>query len=62
MPHFMIVFILYLNLLNHSWTKNVYFEEYGAFDILDKYGKRLCSNDTPKGFCRHFVKGELLAE
>ena len=38
------------------------FEEYGAFDILDKYGKRLCSNDTPKGFCRHFVKGELLAE
>ena len=34
MPHFMIVLIPHLNLLNLSWIKNIYhfFEEYGAFE------------------------------
>ena len=32
MPHFMIVLILYINLLNLSWDKKSSFEEYGAFN------------------------------
>ena len=32
MPHFMILLILYINLLNLSWIKKcLFFEEYGAF-------------------------------
>ena len=31
MPHFMIVLILYINLLNLSWIKNYIFEGYRAF-------------------------------
>ena len=31
MPHFMIVLILYINLLNLSWIKISIFEGYGAF-------------------------------
>ena len=31
MPHFMIILILYINLLNLSWIKMSIFEEYGAF-------------------------------
>ena len=32
MPHFVIVLILYINLLNFSWIKKMsIFEEYGAF-------------------------------
>ena len=36
MPHFMIVLILYMNLLNLSWIKikMSIFEEYGAFNPL----------------------------
>ena len=35
MPHFMIVLISYINLLNlPSLDKNVYFEEFGAFKEL----------------------------
>ena len=35
MPYFMIVFILYINLLNLSWIKKKsIFEEYGAFYIF----------------------------
>ena len=33
MPHFMIVLILYISLLNLSWTKMSIFEEYGAFNM-----------------------------
>ena len=31
MPHFMIVLLLYINLLNISWIKMSSFEEHGAF-------------------------------
>ena len=35
MPHFMIVLILYVNLLNLSWIKKMsIFEEYGTFNLL----------------------------
>ena len=33
MPHLMIVFILYTNILNLSWIIKCPFEEYGAFKI-----------------------------
>ena len=34
MPHFMIVLILYINILNLSWKKKMSsMEEYGAFNI-----------------------------
>ena len=40
MPHFMIVLILYINLLNLSWIKKVsIFEEYGAFNIEEYFQK-----------------------
>ena len=35
MPHFMIIFIPYINLLNLSWIKKMsIFEEYGAFKFV----------------------------
>ena len=34
MPRFMIVFILYINLLNQSSIKMSIFEEYGAFKLM----------------------------
>ena len=34
MPHFMIVLMLYINLLSLSWIKISIFEEYGAFNLL----------------------------
>ena len=34
MPHFMIILIPYINLLNLSWIKMSIFEEYGAFKIV----------------------------
>ena len=35
MPHFMIVLIPYINLLNLSWIKKMsIFEEYGAFNSM----------------------------
>ena len=38
MPHFIIVFVLYIKLLNLSWIKMSIFEEYEAFngDASDK--------------------------
>ena len=33
MPHFMIVLILYINLLNFSEINMSIFEEYGAFKV-----------------------------
>ena len=33
MPHFMIILIQYINLLNLSWIKMSIFEEYGTFKI-----------------------------
>ena len=31
MPDFMIALILHINLLDLSWLKNIYIEDYGAF-------------------------------
>ena len=38
MSHFMIVLILYINLLNISWIKMPIFEEYGAFNNVGGTG------------------------
>ena len=52
MPHFMIVLIPYINLLNLSWIKNVYFFEYGAYkeeemrNNDDTKSKRNCNRGT----------------
>ena len=34
MPHFLIVLMLYINLLNISWIKMSIFVEYGAFNLV----------------------------
>ena len=34
MQIFIVLLIPYMNLLNLSWIKNVYFEEYGTFKLL----------------------------
>ena len=42
MLQFMVVLLLYINLLNLSWIKMSTFEEYGTlFKFLDKYGNEL---------------------
>ena len=39
MPHFMIVLLPYINLLNLSWIKMSIFEEYEAFKGFRNYSK-----------------------
>ena len=45
MPHFMIILLLYVNLLNLSWIKNVS-EEYAAFKAKQckKLTQKKCAN------------------
>ena len=37
MPHYMIILILYINLINLSWIKNVCFEEYVALKTFTSF-------------------------